>query len=285
MHIETVDDVEWIRRNHDAIRRPDRIIDTIGYKLATLNDSFYDIHALVFKSMSIIPLCRWNGRLEVIGQFWSEGWDCALPTQHWDVVTGATGPFWIQYSRCQYSKMSSDPTKQAYLPLPETEQCRYYESLFRTSDERRMLRQAFTFKETTTIEMAEQIGKGDIDLLVALSAERIGNDSYLLDDAKRKSFVGVVEYLQSIKSLQLMKYRIRGEVVGIAFLMYDAPTLTFLSGFYRDRLNNFGKFMYWSFVKLAECVGAREIIALAPLSRIKREMMYQGRGLYGYSTP
>lgn len=285
MQIEIVDDVEWIRRNHDGIRRPDRIIDTIGYKLATLNDSFYDIHAI--KSTSIIPLCRWNGRLEMIGQFWSEGWDSALPAYHWDAVMQTTGPFWMQYSRYQVSKMTADPAEQAYLSLPETEQCRYYESLFQTSDERRVLRQAFTFKETTTIEMAEQIGKSDIDLLVALSAERIGNDSYLLDDLKRKSFVGVVEYLQGINSLEVLKYHIRGEVVGIAFLMYDVQceTLTFLSGFYRNRLNNFGKFMYWSFAKLAECVGAREIVALAPLSRIKRDMMYQGRGLYGYSTP
>ncbi len=287
MQVSVVADRKWIVESHDVIRRPNRIVNTIGYKMSTLNDSFRDVHAHIVKSAagtSIVPLCRWKGNLEVVGQFWSEGWSLAIPACHWDLVREIVGPFSIQYSRTRYADMTLDPTEQAYLRLPSSMPCGYYATLFKTSDERRDMRQAIELDLRVDIGYATAVEHGDIDLLVELSVERIGADSYLLADDKRESFVHVLEYLHGIGALRVMHYRMAGERIGIAFLMYDqnVSTLTFLSGFYRKRVNNFGKFMYWSFVRLAEKESAQEIIALAPLSRIKSDMRYSGRPLYGY---
>ncbi len=287
MQVSVIEDRKWIVENHDVIRRPHRIVNTIGFKMSTLNDSFHDVHAHIVKTAagtSIVPLCRWKGNLEVVGQFWSEGWSLAIPECHWDLVREIPGPVSIQYSNTPYVGMTLDTTEQAYLRLPASMPCVYYPTLFKTSNERRDMRQAIELDLRVDIGYATAVEHGDIDLLVELSVERIGSDSYLLADDKRESFVHVVEYLQGIGALRVMHYMMAGEQIGIAFLMYDRniSSLTFLSGFFRKRVNNFGKYMYWSFVRLAEKESVQEIIALAPLSRIKKDMRYLGRPLYGY---
>ncbi|GEM_PF-3333721 len=120
--------------------------------------------------------------------------------------------------------------------------------------------------------------------MIKFSLERLGDESRFARPEHVESFTRICEWLAENRSLVTLRYLIGGECVGAALLALDAgnATLTFLSGFYADRLSNFGKYMYFTFVKAAEKYACKRIVALMPLSRIKKDMQYTGRRLFEY---
>lgn len=55
-------------------------------------------------------------------------------------------------------------------------------------------------------------------------------------------------------------------------------------GFYSDGLDNFGKFMYFSYVEIACRERVAVLSAMAPFYRIKSDMKFLPFPLYGYEA-
>ena len=222
--------------------------------------------------------------MEILGQFLAEAYKLNIPDEVWpELMDKVEGPTYIRYSARRHPGMVPDDQHEAYLALPATDQVKWYESQFTGSDSRRLLRQALEYKATVRYEVAVDYTCADIDTMIQYSIDRLGEESRFLSSGAIHSLEGVLRFLAERHSLRVIRYWIGSDLVGVTFISLDFKTLqlTYLSGFYANRLKNFGKFMYYSFVEIAEKWHMREINALAPVFRIKSDMLYGSRELYG----
>jgi hypothetical protein len=232
-----------------------------------------------------VPFCRFNDKLEIMGQFWGEAFNLGLTPDQWSALRSAlVPPVAIDYSGVGYEGMTQMPSEAAILHLPTSGQTAWYEQAFHGSDDRRLLKQALAYKDKVVVEEHSEFGEYDLAKLVEFSQGRLGEESYFTDERRVATFRRLCKWLNWIGALAVLRYVFNGEVVGVAFLSIDhnVGELTFMSGFFRNDLNNFGKFMYYTFVQAAERNGCNRVLALSPLSRIKKDMLYQGRTLYRY---
>jgi extradiol dioxygenase family protein len=288
---EIVSDIDRIHEIHAKWCPSRRLVDQFGYRAATLSSAFSDVFAVVAyvgqTVVGVLPLCRYNGELQVVGQFWAEGYGLYLSLEVWAAMRERLGvPVGIRYAGLKLVDFECMDVEQAVLYLPDVGQTAFYFDLFRGSDSKRILRQALAWKDKTVTSVRLRLGPRDIDLLVRFSQERLGEKSRFLEPQRVESIERLLVYAQKFGALRVMRYRLNDEDVAIAFLVYDRldNTLTFLTGFSSGELDNFGKFMYLSFVELAEAVGVSRVIALSPMYRIKRDMKYQGKPLYSYEV-
>ena len=284
-----------IAQTEDAVReycgkqKANRLVNDIGFRLSCLSNAFTDVHAMVGledgRVKFALPLCRYNGQLEVLGQFWGEGFDLGMSENDWlECRRLMTGPVRISYCDVQYPGMKPMEVDTAELLLPETSQVEAYEARFTDSDSRRTLRQSLRYTDDITIDLHNGFYGSAIDEMIKFSLERLSIESRFAKPEHVESFVRMCEWLSENRSLVTLRYLMEDNCVGSALLSMDAQTktLTFLSGFFAERLNNFGKYMYHSFVRVAEDKGCSRIVALMPLSRIKKDMQYTGRRLFEY---
>ena len=75
-------------------------------------------------------------------------------------------------------------------------------------------------------------------------------------------------------------------MVGVSFLSYDKHdhSLTYLIGFFNAKLTNFGKYMYLTYVEIAETLRCKTVNAMSPLYRIKSDMQYVGEPMFSYEV-
>ncbi|GEM_PF-3459205 len=146
-----------IVQTEDAVRhycgkqKATRLVNNIGLKLACLSNAFTDVHAMVgLENRDVkfaLPLCRYNGQLEVIGQFWGEGFDLGMSDVEWlECRRLMTGSVNIAYCDMQYTGMKLMDVDTAELLLPEFHQIEAYKARFVGGDSKRTLRQALRYE-------------------------------------------------------------------------------------------------------------------------------------------
>lgn len=289
MRIEIVEDMAIARKLWQGRCPSDRLVDQFDYKLATLSPSFTDVHMIVARQgesiEGVLPVCRFNGKLEVLGQFWAERYGLAISGVAWEVMKEQfVRPVSMLYAGVEHCGMVKMEAEQAVLSLPTHFAVSDYVSRFKGSDERRDIRQASAWKELASYSMWDSFRDEDIEHLVLFSRSRLGDRSRFLEGDRARSFVGVCLYLQSAGALRVARYRLGNETVGVSFLSYDKydHSLTYLIGFFNGELKNFGKYMYLTYVEMAEVLRCKSVIAMSPLYRIKSDMQYVGEPLYSY---
>jgi hypothetical protein len=289
MRIEVVDDMVVARKLWYRRCPSERLIDQFDYKLATLSPSFTDVHMMVARQgesiEGLLPLCRFNGRLEMLGQFWAEKYLLSISGHAWETMKEQlVRPVSILYAGDEQCGMVKMEVEQAILSLPATFAVSDYMHRFKDSDERRDLRQASAWMELASYSVSESFTDEDIEHLVLFSRSRLGDRSRLLEGDRARSFVGVCQYLQSVGALRVARYELGGKVVGISFLGWDKfeHSLTYLIGFFENELKNFGKYMYLTYVEMAEVLRCTTLIAMSPMYRIKSDMKYVGVSLFEY---
>ena len=209
MRIEIVDDMVVARRMWSARGPSDKLVDQFDYKLATLSPSFTDVHMIVSRQghgiEGMLPLCRFNGKLEVLGQFWAERYGSSISGVAWETMKDYfVGPVSILYSGVEHCGMIKMDAEQAILSLPVQFTVSDYIHRFKNSDARRDIRQAIAWKELASYSVSETFREEDIDHLVFFSRSRLGDRSRLLEGDRARSFVGVCQYLQSVGALRVV---------------------------------------------------------------------------------
>lgn len=289
MRIEIVEDVKAARRLWHGRCPSDRLVDQFEYKLSTRSPAFTDVHMMVARQgetiEGVLPLCRFNGKLEVLGQFWAEKYGLAISGYAWEAMKEQfVRPVSILYAGVEYCGMVKMEAEEAVLSLPTQFAVSDYVSRFKDSDARRDIRQALAWKDLASYMISETFVDQDIEHLVLFSGARLGDRSRFLECNRARSFVGVCQYLQSAGALRVARYELGGKTVGVSFLSYDKceHSLTYLIGFFQGDLKNFGKYMYLTYVEMAEVLRCKTVNAMSPLYRIKSDMRYVGEPLYSY---
>jgi hypothetical protein len=289
MRIEIVEDMVVARELWQGRSPSERLVDQFDYKLATLSPSFTDVHMMVARQGNsiegLLPLCRFNGKLEVLGQFWAEKYRLAISGVAWEAMKEQlVRPVSMLYYSVEYCGMVKMEAERAVLSLPVQFAVSDYISRFNDSDARRDIRQALAWKDLASYTISEKFCDQDIEHLVLFSRSRLGDRSRFLEGDHARSFVGVCQYLQSVGALRVARYCLGDETVGVSFLSYDKyeHSLTHLIGFFNGELKNFGKHMYLTYVEVAEMLRCKTVIAMSPMYRIKSDMQYVGEPLYSY---
>jgi len=265
------------------------LVDDIEYRTAGLSRSFTQVFAVVTKIgnlvTGVLPLCRIKDRIEVLGQYWGEGYGIRLGSDDLDAMLDVLKgeKVMIEYSRDQIGRMVPMTEEQAYLRMDGG--IEWYMDLFRKDKkDRQILAEAMKYDSDVETRLKMTLDTNDIDTLVKFAEARLGQDSRFNNKLFVESFTGTCGYLSLRKSLVVATFRWNGAVVGNMICSFDAGLgrLTYLSGFYAPELSGFGKFMYLKLVYVADRLGANEIIAMLPVNRIKRIMKFTGRPLYGF---
>ncbi|MFH0989910.1 MAG: hypothetical protein V1799_07835 [bacterium] len=284
MTIETILDAEAIRRF--AGKDEGRLVDRIEYKLSTLSKSFTDIHALVAlendKMIGMLPLCKFRGRTEMIGQFWAEGYVLPFSNEVWNEMQERLEcPVAIQYCRENRPGMRQMPVESSVVSFSRMSD---YLHMFNRSDARRDLKKAAVYYEVADFGVKYGFDEEDFERLVLFSRERLGANSRITESDRAESFLGLCRYLTSVKSLVVVNYTIKAQNVGVAFLSHDRidGSLTFLLGFFDSGHNNFGKYMYITYVDIACTLGCSKVSAMSPMYRVKSDMQFTGVPMYCY---
>jgi hypothetical protein len=257
--------------------------------MAGLSPAFTDVFAVVTKIGTLVsgavPFCRFKDRVEVLGQYWGEGYGLSVCDAEMARILEVLKDekVMIEYASNQVGQMVTMPEEQAYLKMDGDLQ--WYLDLFRDSKkDRQILAEAMKYDRDTETRFKMTLDPVDIKTLVTFGAARLGPESRFNNEMFVESFKGVCSYLSLRKSLIVATFRWNGAIVGNMICSYDTGRgrLTYLSGFYAPELSGFGKFMYLKLVYLADRLGANEIVAMVPVNRIKRIMKFVGRPLYGY---
>ena len=265
------------------------LVDSIEYRMAGLSRSFTQVFAVVTKIGNIVsgvlPLCRIKDRIEVLGQYWGEGYGIGVGGDDLDAMLDVLKgeKVMIEYARDGVGRMGPMGEEQAYLKMDGGQQ--WYMDLFQgNKKDRQILAEAMKYDLDTETRLKMTLDPVDIDTLVKFAEQRLGQDSRFNNEQFVGSFTGVCSYLSLRKALIVATFRWNGAVVGNMICSFDAGLgrLTYLSGFYAPELSGFGKFMYLKLVYLADRLGANEIVAMLPVNRIKRIMKFSGRPLYGF---
>lgn len=267
---------------------PSCLVDDIECRMAGLSRAFTQVFAIVTKTgdlvTGVLPLCRIKDRIEVLGQYWGEGYGVGVVDTDFeamlDMLMGEK--VMIEYARDCVGEMVPMTDEQAYLRMDGGIQ--WYMDLFRGKKDRQILAEAKKYDLDTETRYKMTLGSNDIDTLVKFAEARLGQDSRFNNEHFVESFSSVCGYLSLRKSLIVATFRWNGACVGNMICSYDAGIgrLTYLSGFFAPELSGFGKFMYLKLVSLADRLGANEIVAMLPVNRIKRIMKFSGRPLYGF---
>ncbi|MFH0989909.1 MAG: hypothetical protein V1799_07830 [bacterium] len=282
-------DLAWIKTAYESLNKSRALVDRIEYKLAGLSPAFTEVFALVVSIGSrphgILPLCRIKDRVEVLGQYWGEGY--RLPVSEESFLRMhewlENNKLMLEYSLDALPGMSEMEDRQAFLPLPSRSTLSWYVGLFQESKkDKQIIDEALKYEKTIGYNVKGVFTLEDISLLKRLAFGRLGAESRFENEDFLASFVGVLGYLKRISALRVVTFYGKDKKVGIMFLLDDMieRRVTFLSGFYEPELNGFGKHMYYRLVDVAGRLNAAEIVAMMPVNRIKRVMMYQGRLLY-----
>ena len=290
MKVGLVTDVAWIVRHYDRVVQPESLVESWGFKIATLSSAFSDVHAVVAHDgknvCAILPLVRCNGVNEVLGQFWGEGYGLRISAELWpELLSKIEGPVSISCCATKLPGMVEEKEKMALLSLStHREKLEAYEATFADADSRRTLKQALAWKDQAKVVGVLEATDNDLCTLSALSIARLkGESRFVMGSAHMECFARLVRYLSSVTALQVLRYQVRGELAGIAFFAMDwkRDMVVFLAGHSVEGLDNFGKYMYYSFAELAEKWNLRFVSAMAPMYRIKRDMGYKEKPLYG----
>ena len=264
------------------------VVDNIDYRMAGLSRSFTQVFAVVTKIgnlvSGVLPLCRIKDRIEVLGQYWGEGYGLPLAPEDMDAMLEVLKgeKVMIEYARNQVGRMVPMTDEQAYLKMDGDLQ--WYMDLFRgNKKDRQILAEAMKYDMGVDTRFKMELDAADIQTLVDFGSARLGPESRFNNEQFVESFKGVCNYLSSRKGLVVATFRWYGAVVGNMICSFDPGPgrMTYLSGFYAPELSGFGKFMYLKLVYLASRLGANEIVAMMPVNRIKRIMKFSGRPLYG----
>ena len=266
------------------------LVDQLDYKLATLSSDFSNprmFHFVYNGMVSLIPIVEYDNKIEIIGQFFGEGYRLPVCKLQWQKILETLKeetdkPLNIDYCGAQLPGMKESSMQSAVLTFSTSKMREEYRAMFVKSNDRRILRVVDEYDSRTQIRPFSRPTAADYDLLYKLSIERLGDESYFHRKGPKETFSNLSNWLVTQGLFQGMRYRIGDDDMGIAFFAIDdeAKTLYYLNGFFRNEYDGFGKYIYYSFVYLAQVFGLKEINALSPLYRIKKDMRYQPRSLY-----
>jgi hypothetical protein len=266
------------------------LVDRLDYKLSTLSSDFKNARMFTFtheNEISLIPIVEFRDTIEVVGQYFGEGYRLAVCRRHWPMIVESLKeqsgkPLNIDYVGERYIGMKEATKQSAVLTLSRPDAMQEYRAMFVNSDDHRILRVVDKYDDCTQIRSFTSPTAADFNFMFDLSIERLGDESYFNRLGPRETFTNLSKWLTGRGWFQGIRYSIDGKEMGIAFFAIDVVTRTlyYLNGFFMNGYDGFGKFMYCSFVHLADVLGLKEINALSPVYRIKKDMRFKPRPLY-----
>ena len=266
------------------------LVDRLEYKLATLSSDFKHERMVSVRhghETSLVPIVEFRDRIEVVGQYFGEGYRLPVSRQHWEEMVQTLKIDTGKELNIDYLGESlpgtKEATKQSAVLRFETENMmEEYRAMFTNSDDRRILRVVDSYAERTQLRSFTYPTPADFKFLFELSIDRLGEKSYFNRLGPRESFTNLSKWLAGQGLFQAIRYSVDDEDMGIAFFAIDTEMgiLYYLNGFFAGEYDGFGKFMYCSFVHLAQTLRLKEINALSPVYRIKKDMRFKPCQLY-----